>query len=48
MSRVIIETKFKTKESFELASSKREVKATLDVVKDVVRRYRNAFKELAR
>ena len=49
MSKAIIETKIRAKESFELTSNKQqEVKATLEVAKDMVRRYRNAFKELAR
>ena len=49
MRKVIVETEVRAKESFELTSNKQqEVKATLEVAKDMVRRYRNAFKELAR
>ena len=36
------------KGSFELTPYDQDVKDTLEVAKDVVRRYRNAFKELAK
>ena len=41
----LVETK---KGSFEITPYSEDVAATLEVAKDIVKRYRNAFKELAK